>query len=212
MPLPEKPFFTLLQLSECWGVPIEDIGSYALTGMLTLSVVVVREVMVAPRGREGGKQARRRCLPPGIIPVVGFDVWPAFKGEAVTLTRFQSDSAQTVLCIQSEDQYQTIRMSDIVVRSDEKRRFEALVSSSTVDSIGENPAFIPSRRGPPTIHDWEGMWFGNFKTIYNLGIPDSQAELVRLSLDWFAINTDRVPDERQVKNKVGRFWRVFHSA
>ena len=216
MSLPEKPFYTLNQLAECWSIPVKDIGGYALTKELTLSIIVVKELTVVVVGKEAGKQGRRHRLSPGIVPVIGFDVWQAFKGETVTLTRLAGDTAETALAISARDQYQTVKLADLVVRTEEKRRFEAAGGAEDGMGVPGNCRSCPhrtgSRGGAPNVHDWDGVWIDHCIRVHNFGMPETQAELVRQANDWFAVNTDRVPDDRQVKSKMRRFWRKFHSS
>ena len=201
MPLPEKPFFALDELAQRWTMSVRDIGSYAVEGMLTLAIIVVDEVMVIPAKTICNKQDARSRVMQGVIPVIGLDVWRAFKEEVVTVKRFLDEKLKTPLPIQSEDQFQSVALSDIVVAAREVRRFETVNKISPAASSARHDAGV-NKGGAPTVIAWQGYWINNCVRVFQYGIPETAAELVREGMEWFAANSDRIPDVRSVERAV----------
>ena len=207
MPLPEKSFFTVEKLAGEWKIPAADIGNYAVTEQLTLSIVLSTNLIVRPADSEPeGSTVRLR---PGIVSVFGADVWPAFKGEVVALTRIRGD-ADTVLEIQPETQSPLVSLIDLIVRSEEKLRFEVEYNIDLNIPPPTPRKLINSRQGRPPEYKWEECLYHLFKHIFEFGVPETQAELVRFCLDWFAQNDAEIPEISNVEKRVRKFWRILH--
>ncbi len=214
MPLPEKPFFALDELAQRWSMTTTELGSYAIAKTLILAIVVVDELMVVPAKANANKSEPHQRMLQGVVPVFGLDVWRAIKGEAVTLKRVLDKSAKTFLTILSEDQYQTVRISDLVVSAEEMRRFEAangLAVTAVVEPVGTTGR-SPRKSGAPVVIAWTGYWVYTCTRIFQLGIPETNAELVREGLDWFAANTDRIPDVRYVERAVQQLMAALRAS
>ena len=201
MPLPEKLLFALPELAEKWSMPIDDLGMYAFEGILTLAVIV-RDVLIV-RGDRGTASHRLRTVPlEGVVAVGGSEVWPVFKGETVTLKKIRtSDGTVEEL---SEETRPQISLSDLYVRREEKRRFETEngIASSPGEPNGPRASGAARKAGAPTVILWARYWAFMCARIFNYGIPATKAELVRESLEWFANNTDHIPDERYLSRNI----------
>ncbi len=208
MPRPEKPFFALDELAQRWAMSVRDIGSYAVDGLLTLAIVVVEEVMVIPVKPNCNKQEAHSHTLQGVVPVFGLDVWRAIKEETVTVKRFLDTKLKTPLVIQSEDQYQIVALSDIVVVAGEVRRFETVNKLSPVGSSAVNGGGV-NKGGAPSVIAWQGYWVNNCVRVFQDGIPETAAELVREGMEWFAANSDRIPDVRSVERAVKQLMRAL---
>lgn len=203
MPRPETPFYALEELAGRWPFTTMDLGRYAIAGTLTLAIVVVDEVIVVPVKASAGKSALHPRMVQGVVPVLGLDVWRAIKGETVILKQVLDKNGKTVLAIQSEEQYQTVRASDLVVNAEEVRRFAAAHGLTiTGDEPPTKAGGSPRKSGAPVVLAWTGYWISTCVRIYQHGIPETNAELVREGLEWFATNSERIPDVRYVERTV----------
>lgn len=209
MPLPPKPLHPLPEVAKRWGLKVHDLGSYALEGTLTLSIVVPRrraETGEWLQDQEGAWHAayHGEKTVSGLHDVLGTEVWPAFTGRAATLYRLQPLDPDLYVRF-AENTGLTVTRADLVVRQAELERFE------TTHDIRPSPPRTRRHRipgpGAPARHDWEGLLITLCRQIHDDGYPATQADLVRKAMDWFGTHADTVPDESTVRKKIARLWR-----
>ncbi len=206
MPLPENLFFTVKELAGLWKVPAAILGKFAVTDQLTLSFVLSTDLTVRPMNVN--PESPNISISPGIVSIFGADVWPAFKGEVVSLTRVRGDPANTVLAIQPDSRHPLISVIDLIVLPEEKRRFE-IAHNLEIDTALQAKKTC-SRPGRPPSHKWNQCYIYLAKRVHDFGLPETQGELVRIALDWFAANFPDIPEISYAKKMIQPFWREFH--
>ena len=203
MAVPEKPFYTLDEIAECWSVKISDLGCWAVGGQLTLAIIA-RNLCLAFCGKRSSAKSEPLN---GVIAVDGLEVWPAFNGEIVTLTMIRPQNSAPRMI--SEESRPRIALSNLYVSQDEKRRFEA---ESELASAPPKTTVAASRRGREPIHDWEGAMIVAGVYVYDNGIPTVKEHLVEAVWDWFSKTTAEIPDIRTVRRKLEKFFRGYRIA
>ena len=211
MSLQGQPLLSVRHLAELWNVPIEAVGGFAAAGMLPISVAVSVDLHVSTVGFDASKNV---VVPAGLVPVIGGDVWPAFKGEIATLTRVLG-AGQEKLIIPSEDQYLNITLIDLFVQATDFQKLAELYRANTSALIGNNASLQSARhgakRGPNFIHHWELIDVFMCQFIYEQGLPQTQGELVRYCLDRYAQQHPNPPDERHVRRRTDLLMRSIPS-
>ncbi len=209
MALPRKQIFGLNEIATRWNVSVNDLGCYAIDDVLTLSTVVNGvDAEIGQFAMDENSEispasvARKRLL--GVQDLFGCDVWPAFKGETVTVRRFRPDHPDGYIDIDVPEGGIRIGLSDLIVTRAERDRFEAAHGLN-----GNKPMRSGPRPGPgaPPRHDWDGFWIAVCRQIHDNGWPATQAAMVRTLMDWLETNAGRAPDESTVRKKIARLWR-----
>jgi predicted RecA/RadA family phage recombinase len=106
-----------------------------------------------------------------------------------------------------------IDRSQLVVRHAELTRFEA--AQGAVDApppTMQLPTTLQvAGRGAPAKYKWDDFYCALAVMTHAEGIPETQTELTRRMMDWFA-KQNLYPDLTTVKRKVATFWRQYHEA
>ncbi len=207
MAVPEKPFYALDEMAERWSVSVNDLGSFAVGGSLNLAVIIHNLQSVRRRTSASSGRSRTPLLT-GVVSVDGMEVWRAFKGETVMVTRVRPRNGSFKEL--SEESCPLVSLADLYISSEEKRRFETAYRLGAEDvevPMASPPGKARSQRGKSPSHVWDAFWIELSDYVYREGRPETQAELIRHMLDWFVEYTNTLPDESTVRKKVQRYWR-----
>jgi hypothetical protein len=197
MPLPPKPFHPVGELAARWQVDALAIVGWAIEGRLALSAALPQI------GIAEGQTAS------GLLGVAGEDVFALFDGEpCVKVRRFRRDSRSAWEAIAHPADGIALRGSGIVIARAEAARFEQAHRLFVRDDrprAPERPSII--RAGAPARYDWDAFAGAVARRVFDHGMPQSQGELVRDMLDWFAECRGATPDESTVRRRVQAAWR-----
>jgi hypothetical protein len=105
----------------------------------------------------------------------------------------------------------------VVITRNEIERFERdyPLSGFRVDSTEKSPpapssqSTSVSRPGAPPRYNWDAFAGAVARRVHDEGMPESQGELIRDMLDWFATSFGAVPDESTVRRRVQGLWPVL---
>jgi len=144
----DKAYFKLVEVEERWGMPESDLVYLAENGQLRLSVrvfgvpVEFGDIEVEPDGRWFSiphTQERHS----GLLDLRPVDAFEVFRSGEVVLSQFRPREADYA-CLHGEHDGVHVRRSDLLVRKEERDRFEAEVGFSGLDAPGPGPVFAPS--------------------------------------------------------------------
>lgn len=197
MPFPPKPFHSIGEVASRWQIDPFVIVGWAIEGRLALSAA-----MPEVETTEGRRAA-------GLLCVAGEDVFALFDGEAIVrVRRFRIDPRAAWETIASPPDGVAIRAAGVVVARTEAERFERahrLFQGFTQPSAPETPS--ASRVGAPARYDWDAFGVALARRVFDHGMPESQGELVRDMIEWFATSHGVTPDESTVRRRVQAAWR-----
>ncbi|WP_203072213.1 hypothetical protein [Falsiroseomonas ponticola] len=216
-----KPYYTLREIFERWSMDADDISAYVLEGELCMSLPVAALLMeVSDTHRAADGQVRvepkARQHKVGPIDLSRIDAYAVIRNGTGQIARFLSATGELLEPIDDNGERHAllVKSSHLVVRHDEFERFEMEHDLSRPDEADlPAPAHrrtwqSPTSRGAPTRHDWEQCLCELGAIAHDEGLPETQAELVRRTLDWFSTTygPENVPSESAVKQRVSRFW------
>jgi len=124
-----KSYFTLDELAGEWGLPGADLRYVAENGLLTLSVRVIGNLMEFGIWEEADDGERPMAIPcehryhDGLVDLCKRDVFTLFRDGIVETAHFLHGDGYASL-LRNEDVL-SVRLRDLLVRGDERRRFEA---------------------------------------------------------------------------------------
>jgi hypothetical protein len=135
-----KSYYALRELTEAWELPQADVRYLAETGLLTVSVLMVGalvELGCYEPTADGNAVSGPfdRCHHDGLLDLHKRDVARLFREGEIAPRHFRiGDGYARLLC---DDDVLAIRASDLLVRDEERRRFQRetlpQLSSNTVD-------------------------------------------------------------------------------
>ena len=135
-----KSYYALQELTEAWELPQPDVRYLAETGLLTVSVLMVGalvELGCYERMADGNAVSAPfdRCHHDGLLDLHQRDVARLFRECEIAPRHFRiGDGYARLLC---DEDVLAIRASDLLVREEERRRFERetlpQLSSDTID-------------------------------------------------------------------------------
>ncbi|KPL53175.1 hypothetical protein ABB55_13930 [Prosthecomicrobium hirschii] len=210
-----KPYYRLDELCTRWGLSIDDLADFALSGEITVSALVVGlNTMFGDYDEVGNGEYVR--IPMGYRRLTGpadltlHDAWHAIHDGAQTISGFDAPDSSFVAIDDPrfEDGFPVGR-DQVVVRREEVDRFErvqGLVQDQEAPVSGAN-----IQRGAQPRYDWDAFWIELCRSVYADGLPASQAELVRQMRDWFEM-TGSAPDDSTIKKKLAPLWRTLRAS
>jgi hypothetical protein len=214
---PRKPFYSLAEAGERWGLGIADVAAYVLEDELALSFPVAAlkvEVSEIDHDEEGRSfsipYGRRRHV--GTLELHRVDAFNALTQGSATVTRFFSTEGEMMEPVdESGDRCAiAVECSALVVRHTEFERFEARqVRLPPPGRAAADPDAGSRRgRGAPEKYDWEGVLCAIIVAVNDEGVPTTQAEMIDKMRDWFErqLGSDNVPCDSSIKRRVVRFW------
>ena len=77
--------------------------------------------------------------------------------------------------------------------------------------IGRASATARRRSGRPAQYDWDAFWVEVYRRIHEHGLPETQAHLVDIMLDWFADRGEEAIDPRTIEKKISKLLAVLRS-
>jgi hypothetical protein len=125
-----KSYFTLEELASEWGLPEADLRYVAENGLLTLSIRVVRVFMELGYWEEldDGERTSIPCerrYYDGVLDLYKHHVFSLFRDGVVEPGSFRQ--ADGYASLRRDEDVIVVRPRDLLVRDDERRRFEAEV-------------------------------------------------------------------------------------
>lgn len=195
MRLPPRAFWTLTEAAARWGCMATDIVGWAGLGKLKLTVSV-------PPVRCGSETVA------GFAIVPAQDILKMFRRDgtgpaSMSIRRLQVAGQEEWLYITDPDPGVEVHREDIIITAEEAQRFEALYVAT------------PSTRTPPPPperrYDWDAFTVALVKRVYEHGLPPSQNEWIRESLDWFSQRdpSGEAPDERTMRRRIQPIWQAL---
>lgn len=201
MPAPPRSFLTVADTAIRWQVTPLDIAGWAIDGQISLSAVL-------PTVETADKQ-----IASGIVEIDGADVVTLFRRDGgsrkpALVRRFRRSRKSEWEWIARPTDGVAITAADVIILRREFERCErgwGLFDTSAADTSG------PLKRSPgpgaPPKHDWDAFAGAIARRVHDHGIPESQGELVRDMMEWFAGRDVAQPDERTVRRKVSAIWK-----
>ena len=197
MSLPPKPFHAIAEIAARWQVDALAIVGWSMENRLALSAALPQLETVA--GQHVG----------GLLGIAGEDVFALFDGEPVVrVRRFRRDPKSEWERIKAPEKGVTVRAAGVVIARAEAERFERahrLVVQESREVF--RSGFASSPGGAPARYDWEAFAGAVARRVHDRGLPQSQGELIRDMLDWFAETYGATPDESTVRRRVQAAWR-----
>lgn len=210
MPLPRKPFATIADVAEHLGCSQHTLVQWAAAEMITVQVPVTSTEFAG--------------LPlNGMVTVTGTDLLKAFPSHGLVKKKCL---IQRVYCaVSGEWGNITTPEGGLVVSTrclmisvdqvckfqrDHNVRREIAPPTEPVPTEPEPPK--PRRRGRKTKHPWDDFHNEMTRHIHRNGLPESQAELVRIMMLWFerrAKTAKDLPDLRTVERKIEDLYLVL---
>ena len=142
MPLPSKPYFFLEELASAWGASMGDLACYVCEGKLVVWTMVAGtpvevgiseqlnkdEWFNAPTGHEWRR---------GLQPLDAADLWPVFRAGAGRIRRFKADTMNSYVAVREDDGIE-ITVNDLVVKREERERFESAYALRSEAQIAQS--------------------------------------------------------------------------
>ena len=217
-PRPRKPYYELAELCDAWSLSTSDIASYVLEQELTLSIAVAGQP-VQVFDVEEDAEGQPFTIPAGRLRVVGTmdlsctDAWRVLRQGSCEVSWFWNELGHQLRVSDSawESDALEVEYGALVVRRAEKERFEEAQGlnqpAAGVDGPDEAPSSRRSRGAPPK-YDWEKCWCEIAATIYDPGVPATQAEWLAKLRDWFSdqVGPDNVPSDSSIKQRLSQIW------
>lgn len=213
-----KPFYSLDEVCQRWGISPDDLAAFVLASELTLSIpaadlwVDVGEFVEV----EGGRLVRS---PHGTISVRGpvdlsaSDAWRVLRNGFTKVQHFEAGERRFMEVHRGNDPLAVheVLKAELVVREAEVKRFEAaqLSEGGMERTAADRPAGPPvtgSPRGPVPKYEWDAFWCEVAAMMLFEGPPASLAALVRRMEAWFA-GRPKQPDTSTIKKKLSPLWR-----
>lgn len=218
MKKPRKPYYELTELCDAWSLSAGDIASYVLERELTLSVAVAGQRVFAYEFDED-QDGHSFAIPIGPRWIVGTmdlsctDAWTVLRHGSSEIGSFWSLAGERLDLPDVSDEAQTMLVDRaiLVVRRAEKERFEAeqgLNQPNPTSTQSDDLGTSSRSRGAPPKYDWEGCWCEIAATIYDPGVPATQAEWLEMLRNWFIerLGPDNVPSDSSIKQRLSRIW------
>lgn len=194
MALPNRVWFTLHEAAARWGCSIADIAGWADAGMFR----IITGVTPIRCGAE---------IVSGKVALAPMELLPLFRrcgtGPSEGLIRrVQPFGRDDWLLITDPEGGILVAIVDMLIAGDEVVRFEE--DHDLVRKVISGP-------GSTSPYDWEGMNVALIQRIHDLGLPETQGELVAEMQDWFADRTDgkKMPDSRSIRRRITPIWRAL---
>ncbi len=205
--MPPRCLLSLLETAARWSVSAFDVVTWALEGLLSLSIA-------SPPVRIGPAEFLS-----GVVDVEPTYVLPLFRRDGAPM------QSVSIRCVRNSDKKPCwivdpvegiiITAGDVFVRRAEIERFEK------DHRIFDGDKSLPATRRPagaqrpgPGVqprHDWDSFYAALVRRIHEHGLPSTQAELVREMRDWFEQRDDeRAPDESTIARKIRVVWHELH--
>jgi hypothetical protein len=210
MPLPPRVFQPLNEVAIRWSAKPLDIIGWAIDGRIALSAALPLVETKQKRPVEG------------LVEICAQDVFDLFSTEAnkkacVRIQRFRRHAGRRWERIIAPPDGVPLKPSGVVITRNEIERFERdyPLSGFRVDSTEKSPpapssqSTSVSRPGAPPRYNWDAFAGAVARRVHDEGMPESQGELIRDMLDWFATSFGAVPDESTVRRRVQGLWPVL---
>ena len=215
--LPRKPFYSLVEACERWGISVSDAAAYVLEAELVLSYAVAAlKVEVSERDHDADGVpflipcGQRRHV--GTLDLHRVDAFHVLTQGAEMVARFFSTDGEVMepLDDAGERCLVAVERSALAVRHAEFERFEAQqVRLPSLDRTAADPDKGSRRgRGAPKKFDFEGVLCAMIVLVNAEGVPATQAEMINKMRAWFEqrLGPDNVPCDSSIKLRVVRFW------
>lgn len=128
MPLPQKRWFRIADISKRWAISSSDIEDYALDEMLQLAVFVVDlpAEMGSWEGCRVGEGPALQDLPilNGPQPLLRGNLLEIFRDGQAEVRAFRAAQPNTYLHVRSDVPGMVVRRDDLIVTREERDRFE----------------------------------------------------------------------------------------
>lgn len=198
MRLPPRAFWTLTEASARWSCMPFDIVGWAALGKINLTLGI-------PPARCGSEMVA------GFVTLPAQDIVRMFRRdgsgpEVMTIRRLRVP-AQTEgwLYVTEPEAGIEVHREDIIIIADEASRFEA-------EYVATKSATAPTTNSGR--YDWDAFMISVVKRVYEHGLPPSQNEWIRESLDWFSQRDPHgaAPDERTIRRRLQPIWQALRDS
>lgn len=217
MKKPRKPYYELAELCDAWSLSTGDIASYVLARELTLSVAVAGQRVEAYEIDEDKRGHYSIPLGPrwivGTMDLSCTDAWTVLRQGSRDISSFWSLEGERLDLpeVDGDPRVIAVDRAALVVRRAEKERFEdeqGINQPTTAAGLSGDTGSSPRSRGAPAKYDWEGCWCEIAATIYDPGVPATQAEWLEMLRNWFIdrLGADNIPSDSSIKQRLSKIW------
>lgn len=198
MALPPRHTFPLLELAGRWRCTLTDLAEWAAMGHFHF----VTSIPVAFRG----------ATPiAGLVAVNACDLGPMFRRDWSGPKQMQVFRVKSMEEAGAEFQFVTDPPEGITVA-----RADLMVTAADVAKFEEEHDLVqkPSVKPVSSRYDWDAMYVHVVKRLYDLGMPETQAEFLGEIQEWFARRDahGEAPDESTIRRRINPIWRALREA
>ena len=196
MSFPQRPFFTIHEVSDRWGCPVADVRGWAAVGHLSMVIGVASVICGASPVA-------------GIVTMNAADMMQMFRRHGPSedecrVHRISLQGSKEWQFITQPETGVSIKLADLLLRAEDVLQFEE----------DRNLRRPPASTGTPQRYDWEGMNLFLFRRFNDRGLPATQAELIVEVQDWFAqqSHSGDIPEESTIRKRLNPIWRELRGS
>lgn len=216
----KKPYYGIEEVCRRWEISEADLAGFVIEREITLSIVVAS--LLVEIGTIEEIDDNNWCSIPeerrhfsGALDLHPVNAWSILTEGSQVINSFKAagDGYISIEGREYENGELHVVRSQLIVRHAELVRFEAAQdhSAAPVAAAAPEAPVVLNGRGAPAKYKWDDFYCALAVMTHAEGIPETQTELTRRMMDWFA-KQNLYPDLTTVKRKVATFWRQYHEA
>jgi hypothetical protein len=203
MPLPTKPFYSIVEAAARWGCSVRDVAAYAAADHFRI-VAGLRPVKCGGDTIAGLVEvaiheaiAQIEHAGAGAMPVHIYRLRP--------FTKSRDDRAGDWRIITEPCDGVAVRIEGLSIPGSDASVFEA-----------EHEIFGKPRttsQGAPRGYDWDDFWRHLAARIYREGLPETQEELVAEMQEFFIRRSDtgEAPESSTLRKRIRPLWQELRA-
>jgi hypothetical protein len=215
-----KPYYGIEEVCRRWEISEADLAGFVIEREITLSIVVAS--LLVEIGTIEEVDDKNWCSIPeerrhlsGALDLHPVNAWSILTEGSQVINSFKAtgDGYISIEGREYENGELHVVRSQLIVRHAELVRFEATQdqTAAPVAAVAPGAPVVLNGRGAPAKYKWDDFYCALAVMTHAEGIPETQTELIRRMMDWFA-KQNLYPDPTTVKRKVAIFWRQYHEA
>lgn len=216
----KKPYYGIEEVCRRWEISEADLAGFVIEREITLSIVVAS--LLVEIGTIEEIDHKNWCSIPeerrhfsGALDLHPVNAWTILTEGAQVINSFKAADERYISIegYEYENGELHVVRNQLIVRHAELVRFEAAQdqSAAPVAAAAPEAPVVLNGRGAPAKYKWDDFYCALAVMTHAEGIPETQTELTRRMMDWFA-KQNLYPDPTTVKRKVATFWRQYHEA
>jgi hypothetical protein len=215
-----KPYYGIEEVCQRWEISQTDLAGFVIEQEIALAAVVpgVRVqfgIIEYDDDGQSHKMLEGYKYLSGAVDLLPLDGWYTLTTNFHPIHSFKSENGtyMDIVLEKFDSSAFSVHRSQLVVRHAELTRFEAAQAAmeATPPIMRTLAAPQAAGRGAPAKYKWDDFYCALAVMTHAEGIPETQTELIRRMMDWFA-KQNLYPDPTTVKRKVAIFWRQYHEA